>query len=63
MRDPYLIEHDAYLSNLEKLVAKNPRLSDQIHNVGGLTHQLGGMVVLGAVVTMVALLPWDVLAN
>lgn len=61
MRDPQMIAHQAYLSDLQRL-AEDTRTRPQQGDYGReLSRQIRGMLVIGALVVLVAFAPWDML--
>jgi len=61
MKDPYLIAHQAYLSDLQRL-AEETRIRPHKGDYGTeLPRQIRSMLVVGVIVAMIASVPWDML--
>jgi len=61
MKDPHLIGHQAYLSDLQRLAAKS-RIRP--HGGDGGTrsrHRTRSMLVVAVIVAAIAIVPWDLL--
>lgn len=61
MKDPYLIEHQAYLSDLRRLAEKS-RIRPHGGDCGTKSgRQIRSMLVVGVIVATIAFVPWDML--
>lgn len=60
MKAPYVIEHEAYLNDLERLVASSRGQTDP----GGYSPEravgIRGLLVVGVIIAIVAFVPWSV---
>ncbi|OSQ41941.1 hypothetical protein MGEO_20885 [Marivita geojedonensis] len=59
MKDPIMIQHQAYLSDLEKLAETTCKGTERVNPVASYRLNHRGGVIVAAFITFLAIVPWN----